>query len=75
LVNNFITESAARRQKKKSRRTAEVFLHAYSYTAALEKSKPPFLSLKKRESLPKDMAAKGVSRHEMQTVSTKFIGH
>ena len=43
-------------------------------TTAKEK-KPSFLLLKKRESLPKDMAAKGVSRHEMQTVSTKFIGH
>ncbi len=43
-------------------------------TAAKEK-KPPFLLVQKRESLPKDMAAKGVSRHEMQTVSTKFIGH
>jgi hypothetical protein len=37
--------SAARRQKKKSRRTVEVFLHAYSYAAAFEKSKPLFLLL------------------------------
>lgn len=37
-----------RRRKK----TADVFSHTYSYTAA-----------------------KGVSRHEIQTVSTKFIGH
>jgi len=29
--------------KEKSRRTAEVFSHAYSYTAAFERSKPPFL--------------------------------
>jgi len=29
--------------KEKSRRTAEVFSRAYSYTAAFKKSKPPFL--------------------------------
>jgi len=39
----IIVFPAARRQKKKSRRTAEIFSHAYSYTAAFERSKPPFL--------------------------------
>ena len=55
---------AARRQKKKSRRTAEVFSHAYSYTAAFERSKPPFLFIFSRNdavSLLK-AAAKGGSR-------------
>jgi hypothetical protein len=37
-------KSAGRRQKKKSRRKAELFSRAYFifYTAAFEKSKPPF---------------------------------
>ena len=74
-ISEVLYKSTGRRQKKKSRRQAEVFSHAYSYTVAFDKSKPPFLLVKKRESLPKDMAAKGVSRHEMQTVSTKFISH
>jgi hypothetical protein len=43
-INKHIkSQLAARRQKKKSRRTAGVFSHAYSYTAAFERSKPPFL--------------------------------
>ena len=73
----MIKWSAARRQKKKSRRTAEVFSHAYSYTAAFERSKPPFLFIFSRNdavSLLK-AAAKGGSRHEAHTVSTKSDGH
>ncbi len=38
-------------------------------TTAKEK-KPSFLLVQKRESLPKDMAAKGVSRHESATINT-----
>lgn len=73
----MIKQSAARRQKKKSRRPAEVFSHAYSYTAAFERSKPPFLFIFSRNdavSLLK-AAAKGGSRHEAHTLSTKSDGH
>ena len=58
--------------KEKSRRPAEVFSHAYSYTAAFERSKLPFL-LSSKVTIRGFVktAAKGGSRHEAQTVSTK----
>ena len=43
LNKNTISLICRTTAKEKSRRTAEVFSRAYSYAAAFEKSKPPFL--------------------------------
>jgi len=54
--------SAGRRQKKKSRRTADTFPRAYG-AAALRQSEPPFLFLFRRCSCDQEGGIIGGHRH------------